>query len=105
LSDLNQLAPLDIFNESFNDTDGDVTESEKYGQILAMMSGLDQKNNGDQQAAIEQLAATLRNANDADTAKQQVKDSLTEGAVEFELKIPAIPKTKPTCCLRRRWAL
>ena len=86
LSDVNAVAPVNIFDPAFNDTDGDVSESEKYGQILAMMSGLDQKNNGDQQAAIEQIAATLRNAPDADTAQQQVKDNLTEGAVEFEFK-------------------
>lgn len=86
LSDVNAVAPLNIFDPAFNDTDGDVSESEKYGQILAMMSGLDQKNNGDQQAAIEEIAATLRNAPDADTAQQQVKDNLTEGAVEFEFK-------------------
>jgi hypothetical protein len=86
LADINTVPPLTIFDEGFDDTDGDITEAEKYGQVLAMLSGLDFNNEGNTDATIRNLAEVIQQGGEA--APQAVRDQLMQGAVAFEFNNP-----------------
>ncbi|EDM70218.1 surface adhesion protein, putative [Roseobacter sp. AzwK-3b] len=85
LSDINGVAPKDIFDEDFDDTDGDIDDGEQYGQVLAMLSGKDKLNQGDQGATIEEFVSAIEDAGDDTAAAQSaVRSELLAGAREFE---------------------
>lgn len=85
VSDLNGVPPIDIFDPDFNDTDGNISDGERYGQVLAMLSGKDKLNGGNQQTTIDELVTSLQNAGGDSTAQQSaVRTELLEGAREFE---------------------
>jgi hypothetical protein len=84
LEDINGVAPTNIFDEDFDDTDGNVDAGEVYGQVLAMLSGKDKLNGGDQQQTIEDLLAAITTAQDETAAQEAVRQNLFEGAREFE---------------------
>ena len=85
LEDMNGVVPKDIFDEDFNDTDGDIDEGENYGQVLAMLSGKDKLNQGDPDATIEEFVSAIDDAgDDSSQAQSDVRTKLLEGAREFE---------------------
>ncbi|MHA7852709.1 Ig-like domain-containing protein, partial [Roseovarius sp.] len=85
LSDINGVVPKDIFDEDFDDTDGDIDDGEQYGQVLAMLSGKDKLNQGDQGATIEEFVSAIDDAGDDTAAAQSVvRSELLAGAREFE---------------------
>jgi hypothetical protein len=95
LTDLNAVAPTNIFDENFNDADG-ADAGETYGQVLAMISGLDRINSrvtdggpapaNPQQVTIDELLTALNGGgNDQQPGSPDtVKDLLNQGAINFE---------------------
>src|SRR6056297_182837 len=84
LSDINGVVPKHIFDEDFDDTDGDIDAGEEYGQVLAMLSGKDKINQGDQSATIEEFVATIVQGGDDQRVQSAVRSQLLAGAREFE---------------------
>jgi hypothetical protein len=84
LTNIQGAAPTVIFDDSFDDTDGDITDGESYGQVLAMLSGLDQLNNGNQGLTISVMAALIGGGAPQADILEDVRNALLDGAAEYE---------------------
>jgi hypothetical protein len=88
LPSLQGITPVNIFDDDFDDTDGNITDGESYGQVLAMLSGLDQLNSGNQEKTIADMAAIIAGGAPAADILEDVRDALLDGAAEYEFNNP-----------------
>ncbi len=99
LSDLHNTEISTTISGGAFDASDDLSEPEKYGAILASISGLDNLNNGDSATSLDTLNAEITVSDSQATAGDGFQTLLNNGAVEYHTNL-ANSFSKPFIMIR-----